>query len=130
MLFQKDNNNSWQLNKDVLRNAISHGFPLAQANKIVYCQTTADPLHAPTAEMSQELTEMSFEGVDADISYVDAGHLCIIPTIPMVHESFMAMGIKTLYQWSRHRTPESKVHEAAECQKLYHNLVSSLDRYF
>jgi len=61
---------------------------------------------------------------------IDAGHLCILPTIPMIHESFMIHGSKTITQWSYHVTPEAKIHESNECKKLYKNILKSLNKYF
>ena len=48
-------------------------------------QTTDDPTFAPTQKISKQITEMQYEGSDAEISYYESGHLCIVPTIPMVH---------------------------------------------
>ena len=129
LLFNRNSDLSWSFNKDILKKAVDNGFPLSSANKIVHCQTLADPIHSPTPEISVEMTEMSLEGTNADILYVDAGHLVIIPTIPMVHESFMKNWFKTVTHWSRHTTPESKINEAKECHVLYQNIISSLQKY-
>jgi len=51
--FDKNENNELCLNKDVFRNAVSNGFPLKNANKIIYHQTLADPLCSPTSESAR-----------------------------------------------------------------------------
>ena len=40
-----DQEDGWWLDKDVFREALSSGFPMSNANKIVHCQTLADPSH-------------------------------------------------------------------------------------
>lgn len=52
---------------------------LWKANKIVHLQTLYDPIYGPTPEIIREASELSLEGVDAELQFFDAGHLCIIP---------------------------------------------------
>ena len=87
-------------------------------------------LFRPNRQINREFTELSLEGADVDLSFVNAGHLCIIPTIPMIHESFMKNWYKTITHWSYHTSPEAKQLEAIECQKLYDNILLSLNKYF
>ena len=77
------------------------------------------------------MTELQFEGTSADLSYVNAGHLCVIPTIPMVHETTQNVGkLRTVTQWSRCTTPSDKINESIEAHKLYQNSLLSLTKYF
>ena len=78
-LFSKNENGEWDFNKWILEDTKRDGFPTENANKIVHCQTTSDPLHSPSEDISKTVTSMQLEGVDADISYAKAGHLPLIP---------------------------------------------------
>lgn len=76
------------------------------------------------------MVEFSLEGTDADISYVNAGHLCVIPTIPMVHESFVRYdAMKAVMKWGTITTDEGKVKEAYECFDLYKSILAALRKY-
>jgi len=74
--------------------------------------------------------DFAFEGLNAETSFIKAGHLCILPTIPMVHQSFVLYGdAKSIMDWGRIISPEEKVKEAHECQKLYNTILDALHRY-
>ena len=74
---------------------------------------------------------MQIEGTSAELSFYEAGHLCILPTIPMCHETFFAMGpLKTITEWSTNSTYEEKIKEANECQRLYNDILINLKKYF
>ena len=74
--------------------------------------------------------EFFLEGLNADASYINSGHLCVLPTIPMVHESFVKYGsTKSVMQWGSITSPEGKIKEAYECQKLYDTIIDALQRY-
>ena len=77
------------------------------------------------------MTELQFEGTSADLSYVNAGHLCVIPTVPMVHETNQNIGkLRTVMQWSRCTSSSDKINESIESHKLYQNILLSLKKYF
>ena len=97
----KESDEEWSVDWDFFKNHFKAGFPLENANKLIHAQvflnkinqtqqleifqTTDDPTFAPTQKISKQITEMQYEGTDAEISYYESGHLCIVPTIPMVH---------------------------------------------
>jgi hypothetical protein len=135
MLFNQDANGEWGFNEWVVKDTKADGFPTENANKIVHCQTVSDPLHSPSEEISKAVTDMSLEGVNADITYAKAGHLPLIPTIPMISSSFTILpyknGVfKSIIDYSRNRTDEQKIMEQRECQKMYDNVTMSLNKYF
>ena len=74
---------------------------------------------------------MQIEGTSAELSFYEAGHLIILPTIPMVHESFMSLGsVKTITEWSTNTTYDQKIKEANESQRLYDDILLNLKKYF
>ena len=87
--------------------------------------------YSPSADIGKEMTELQLEGTSADISFVKAGHLTILPTIPMIHETKMNVGnARFLMKWSQCTTPSEKIEESIEAQKLYQNILFSLNKYF
>ena len=72
-----------------------------------------------------------FEDLTADLSFVNCGHLCVLPTIPMVHESFVKYGdTKAVMAWGSITSAEGKIKEAYESQKMYDTILNALQRYF
>lgn len=64
---------------------------------------------------------------NAELSFYNAGHLCILPTVPMVHmSSWKIANHKLMVNWSRCIEPEEKINEARECQKMYNNMLKIL----
>ena len=44
--------------------------------------------------------------------------------------TFMLGDLANITDWSRNRTPESKIKEGNECMRMYGNILSSLQTYF
>ena len=85
---------------------------------------------SPSPALGKELIEFSLDGTTADISYINAGHLCILPTIPMIHESFVIYDTwKSVMKWGRIESDEGKVKESHECQKLFDSILVALNKY-
>jgi len=128
-LFEKNEEN-WIMNYDTAQRMKNEGYDLSKIKKIVHCQTLEDPTHSPTAEEAKKLIEFQLDGIDADVSYIKAGHLCILPTIPMIHESFVLYDkLKTVMNWGRISDKDEKLEESYECSKLYDNILFSLRKY-
>ena len=97
----------------------------------MHFQTTADPTQAPTSELAKEIAHLALEGTDADLSFFHAGHLCILPTIPMASRSVVPYGpgVKAMMEWSRIEKVD-KPQEAIECERLFANILLALEKYF
>jgi len=136
-MFHYDNNfmfaaknGEWVLNRDAFMKSKQAGYPITETNKIVHFQTTADPTQAPTSALAKEIAELALEGTNADLDFINSGHLCILPTIPMSTKSVVAYGnAKVVMEWSR-RSHDEKPDEAKECEKLYRCILSKLEQYF
>ena len=62
---------------------------------------------------------------------ISKGHLCIIPTIPMVHSSpWKIVGQNLMVNWSRNTTEKEKIEEGKECIRMYKNILNSLNKYY
>ena len=127
----KIKNDEWMLDKDAFRRSMQVGYPLDQTQKIVHFQTLADPTQAPTPELAKEIAQIALEGSNADLNFINSGHLCTLPTIPMATRSVVPYGenVKAMMEWSR-RPQNEKPDEAKECEKLYNGIVQALKQYF
>jgi len=124
-------NGAWVFNRDAFLKSKRDGYPLTHTNKIVHFQTTADPTQAPTSALAKEIAELALEGTNADLHFINSGHLCILPTIPMSTRSVVTYGNgpRIMMEWSR-RPHDEKTDEAHECEKLYRCILSKLQQYF
>ena len=124
-------NNEYRFDKDLFAKIKEQGYPLHKTRKIVHFQTLEDPTQAPTADLAKEIAQMALEGTNADLEFINSGHLCLLPTIPMSTRSVVPYSkeVKILTEWSR-RKPEEKPDEAKECEKLYQGILHALDKYF
>ena len=82
-------------------------------------------------ELAKEIAHLALEGTDADLSFFHAGHLCILPTIPMASRSVVPYGpgVKAMMEWSRIEKVD-KPQEAIECERLFANILLALEKYF
>ena len=65
------------------------------------------------------------------LEYINTGHLPVLPTVPMVHESVMLFGkIKFVIKWSRNRSDSQKITEASESFRLYNHILHILQNHF
>ena len=114
---------------------------------------------APTEEMGRQFGDFIFgKSEKHEISYLNCGHLCSIPYIPVVDCSFMGFSdyrkflkmfqkvkillkfcknstiLKTwkrfILDWSRNKSDPEKVKEAAEIENFYKKVLFLLNDHF
>jgi len=130
-LFEKVNE-EWTLNQTVLQNLKHYGFNLDKVNKIFHHQTVCDPTHSPSDKESKFITNFLLEGLsNVETEFYRAGHLCLLPFAPMIDSSTWKIDQnRILVNWSRCVTNEEKITESYECQRMFSNVLRTLEKHF
>lgn len=66
------------------------------------------------------------------IDFLQTGHLCCIPGLPVIDEAFMSFGssAKFILEWSRNKTFDEKAKEGHEYKRFYETVRSILQNHW
>ena len=145
-VYQQDSNGEYRLNYDAV-NSKFNGFDYSKINKLYAFQSVNDPVIGPTEDTTKELAEfifreyigpkiralkLGFLGDSAhNVEFLQCGHLCSIPYIPVVDQSFMSfMSHHFILDWSRNKSDESKIKEAQQITHFYDRVKYILNDHF
>ncbi|CAG5103516.1 Oidioi.mRNA.OKI2018_I69.chr1.g806.t1.cds [Oikopleura dioica] len=112
---------------------ISRTYPFPNPRKMLYFMTLDDPIVAPTREMMlafmNEFTDHLPSGVEVEL--LEAGHLYVLPDIPVCNEAVMKFGdIKLLLDWSWNTSDEDRLKEAAVYRHVWKRIQQMLSDHF
>ena len=137
-----------ELNVELVHKIIKTGIPYTKGRKLFHFQTTADPIMAPTKEIAMQYANILFgeiqkyktinkltifilEKTSHTLDFLNAGHLCIVPATPVVHEAFMSFGrSKFVLDWSRNKSEREKIEEGNEYRRLFDTVVNILQNHW